>query len=540
MTDSAEPSRAVHGFKWFLVVLAIVSSLGLYALDNTIVANIVPDIIQDLGQAEQLAWLSVGFTAGGLCLLLPLGKIFALFDPKYVYLASGLLFFVGSTLCGAARNMNTMIVGRVVAGIGGNGLYMGSVTLLSLNTSPRERPMYLSINGFIWGVGTVLGPILGGLFASAGAGGWRWAFYINLCAGAVFAPIWIFLLPSASPADKPSKRARAARLDWLGTIFILASMLPLVLAVNFGGRLFSWSSAASIVLFVLAAVFLVVFAVQQHFSLTTNERDRLFPMHFMTNGHAVLLAVIAAACDVYTFVTIYYIPLYFQFTRGDDALQSGVRLLPYIALLSAAMLANGAFMAKVGHYKAWYVVGSALALPATVLLSRVTIDTPTRNIYGFEVLLGLGSGAYVQAGYAVLFSILEPKDMAFGTSFMMLAQLCGITFGLAIASAIYVNDAVSSIAIVLPNLSSEQVQHAIEGAAGELFSGLDESSRTALSNALVNSLRKTFIPCYAAAALCLVLSIILPMHASSPSDSESALTDKDAGRVKEADKSESQ
>jgi MFS family permease len=174
-------SRALE--QWFLVVLAIVSSLGLYALDNTIVANIVPVIIQDLGQAEQLAWLSVGFTAGGLCLLLPLGKLYSLYDPKYVYLTSGLLFFVGSALCGAAHNMNTMIVGRVIAGIGGNGLYMGSVTLLSLNTSSRERPVYLSLNGLIWGVGTVLGPILGGLFERIGAGGWRWAFYINLCAG---------------------------------------------------------------------------------------------------------------------------------------------------------------------------------------------------------------------------------------------------------------------------------------------------------------------------------------------------------------------
>jgi hypothetical protein len=149
-------------------------------------------------------------------------------------------------------------------------------------------------------------------------------------------------------------------------------MIPLVLAVDFGGRLFSWSSAASIVLFVLAAVFLAVFALQQHFSFTTNERDRLFPMHFLTNRHAVLLAVIAAACDVFTFVPIYYIPLYFQFTRGDDALTSGVRLLPYIALLSAAMLANGAFMSKFGHYKAWYVGGSALALIGTVLLCKST------------------------------------------------------------------------------------------------------------------------------------------------------------------------
>ena len=350
-----------------MVVLAIVSSLGLYALDNTIVANIVPAIVADLGHAEQLAWLSVGFTAGGLCLLLPLGKVYALFDPKWVYIVSAVLFLAGSALCGAAPTMNAMIVGRIIAGIGGNGLYMGSVTLLSLNTSSRERPMYLSLNGLVWGVGTVIGPILGGLFERAS---WRWSFYINLCAGAIFGPIWLFLLPSASSQDKPSRRSRYAKLDWLGTILIVVALMPLVLAVNFGGRLFDWSSPVSIVLFVIAGVFLVVFGLQQFFNFRTNDRDRLFPVHLMTNSAAVLLATLAAACDVFTFVPIYYIPLYFQFTRGDDALMSGVRLLPYIALLSATMLANGAFMSRVGHYKAWYVGGSALGLIATVLLCK--------------------------------------------------------------------------------------------------------------------------------------------------------------------------
>jgi hypothetical protein len=118
-------------------------------------------------------------------------------------------------------------------------------------------------------------------------------------------------------------------------------------------------------------------------------------------------------------------------------------------------------------------------------------DTPTGNIYGYEVLLGIGSGAFVQAGYAVLFSFLDPSDMAFGTSFMMLAQLCGITFGLAISSAIFVNDASSSIRTVLPGLSDHDIQSAIEGAAGELFKSLNPQDQAMLSNALVLSLRKT-------------------------------------------------
>jgi MFS family permease len=226
-------------------------------------------------------------------------------------------------------------------------------------------------------LGTVLGPIVGGAFEKVT---WRWAFYINLCIGGLWAPVWLFLLPSTKRKPGIPFRTKLASFDFLGTVLVVGALLPLVLAINFGGTLFSWNSGASIALFVISGLLTIIFLLQQGFTVATNPTDRLFPIHFLKNKDAVLLAIIAAASDVTTFVPIYYIPLYFQFVRGDDSIHSAVRLLPYITFLSATILANGYAMGKFGYVKPWYVVGSALALIGSALLCKWQVSVVTDGI----------------------------------------------------------------------------------------------------------------------------------------------------------------
>jgi MFS family permease len=145
-------------------VIATLISVFLYALDNTVVADIVPAIVNDFDRVSDLPWLSVGFALGG--------KLFGLCDAKWLYITCVVIFMAASALCGAAPNMDAEIVGRVLAGAGGNGMYLGVLTLLSVNTSDTERPVYLSLVGVFFGVGTVLGPIIGGGFEKYT---WRWA-----------------------------------------------------------------------------------------------------------------------------------------------------------------------------------------------------------------------------------------------------------------------------------------------------------------------------------------------------------------------------
>jgi hypothetical protein len=145
--------RDVHGWKWVLVVLSIFSSIFLFSLDNTVVADVQPVIVETLGEVDKLPWLSVGFLLGAASTNLIWGKIYSQFNGKWAYLGCVLFFEVGSAICGGANDMNTLIIGRVLCGVSGSGMYVGVMTLLSVTTTIQERPMYVGATGLMWGIG---------------------------------------------------------------------------------------------------------------------------------------------------------------------------------------------------------------------------------------------------------------------------------------------------------------------------------------------------------------------------------------------------
>lgn len=143
------------------------------------------------------------------------------------------------------------------------------------------------------------------------------------------------------------------------------------MAINFGNALYAWNSPQIIVLFCLSAVSLAVFSAQQKYTWFTTKEERMFPCHLLRIKEANLLFVAAAGCNAAGFLPIYYIPVYFQFSRGDNALEAAVRLLPLIIVLSATIMGNGYLMRKLGYYQPWYLVGGALALAGNVLLCKL-------------------------------------------------------------------------------------------------------------------------------------------------------------------------
>ena len=189
--------------------------------------------------------------------------------------------------------------------------------------------------------------------------------------GGLFAPIYIFLLPSFDPQPKSvSLKQRAAGFDYTGVVLSIGAMVSLILAINFGGVLYAWSSGRIIALFVVSGILWIVFGVQQTLAIFTSRDMRMFPTHLLKNKEAVLLFIASAAGYAACFIPIFYIPVYFQFSRGDTALESAVRLLPYIMFLSATILLNGFLMSKLGYYMPWYAIGSVLALAGSILLCK--------------------------------------------------------------------------------------------------------------------------------------------------------------------------
>ncbi|KAJ3497686.1 hypothetical protein NLG97_g1721 [Lecanicillium saksenae] len=516
--DSTEPTsehsandekhRSIHGTKWTLVVVSLLASFLLYALDTTIVATIQPAIVGTFGHVDLVPWLAVSFSLASAVSTLIWSKSFGLFSAKKLFLGATALFMGASALCGGAPTINAFIVGRALAGIGGTGMYMGLLTILSVNTSDVERPRYLSLTGFWWGIGTVLGPVVGGAFAQSAAT-WRWAFYLNPCVGGAVAPIYFLILPDYKPVPDTSLRARLARLDFLGSLLSAGLFLSIMMAMNFGGVLWPWGSGQSIALFVLAGVLFLLFCVQQSNCFLTSPGNRLFPMHFFRNYEMVILFATMMFAAFGTFITIYYLPLYFQFTRGATALQTSVHILPYIMFLSASVLINGDFMSKTGYYFPWYIFGSALQVIGGALLYSADETTSNAKIYGYTILLGVGVGSYCQAGFPVAQVKVAAVDIAYSVGFMTVAQMLGIALGTGLSGAVFVNKAHHGLRQLFPSASSEEISSAVSGVGSDLIDKASKELATASIHVIALAIQDALIPIFVTGAMAFLCSLTM-------------------------------
>ncbi|TGO39153.1 hypothetical protein BHYA_0059g00170 [Botrytis hyacinthi] len=507
--EDAPPVRDITGWRWALVVAAILSSSFLFALDNTIVAVVQADIVVTFNDVSKLSWLSVGFLIGAASTNLVWGKIFGQFNAKWTYIISIIIFEAGSALCGGAPNMPALIVGRALCGFGGSGAYVGVMTLLAASTTIHERPLYIGGTGMTWGVGTVLGPIIGGAFTDSSAG-WRWAFYINLCIGAACAPVYLFLLPNYDPRPGVPLLHRAKEVDYLGGILIIGAFVSGVMAVSFGGVTYPWNSGKIVGLFVCSGILFIIFGIQQVFTIFTTTSRRIFPIEFLKSRTMLILFAMTSAGGTAIFIPIYMIPIFFQFARNDSALEAGVRLLPFIILMIFAIISNGAILSAYGYYMPWYTAGGVFVLIGGALMfADVTPDTSIAKIYGFTILIGFGVGLFAQASFSVAQAVVAEELVSSAVGFITCAQVGGVTIALAIANSVFLNGSQEKIQAILPDLPAAEIQQAIAGAGSEFVKNLTEIQQKEVIQAIVESMSKTYAMVITAGALTVVLSLLM-------------------------------
>lgn len=234
------------------------------------------------------------------------GQVYGQFDAKWVFITCIVIFEAGSALCGAAPNIAALIAGRTICGIGGSGMYSGVLTLLSITTTEQERALYMGIPGLTWGAGTVLGPVIGGAFAVSSAT-WRFGFYINLFIGALFAPVYLFLVPSKDPQPGAHVWTRLQNIDLVGFLLLAGTTTTLILAMCFGGLTYGWSSPQIIALFVVFGVLLMLFVGQQVFGRLAKQH--VFPLAMMKNWNVLIIFLNETCSSTACFLPCYFIPL---------------------------------------------------------------------------------------------------------------------------------------------------------------------------------------------------------------------------------------
>jgi MFS family permease len=382
------------------------------------------------------------------------------------------------------------------------------MTLISATTTTAERSMYVSLTGISWGLGTVLGPIIGGAFAQSSVG-WRWGFYINLFVGAACTPAWLFLIPSKDPRPGIPFRMRAAEIDYAGITLQAGMLSALLLAVNLGGVTFPWDSGRIIALFVVSGVLLITLGVQQVWHIFTTEERRIIPVQFFRSRTVLILFCCTAANGALTFVPTYMIPLFFQFTRTDGPMDAGVRLIPFIVVLIVFILGNGVIVSKLGYYMPLYLVGGSLVVIGAALMYMIDQDDSESRVYGFTVIIGAGTGMFSQVAFSVAQAVVDNANIAPAIGFITLAQFVGITLSLALANAILLNEGQSEIQGLLPNVPLADIQGAILGARSDLVRSLAPDVQRRVLGAIVSAIDKTYILVMVGGALTIALSLVM-------------------------------
>ncbi|KAK2596506.1 hypothetical protein N8I77_013393 [Diaporthe amygdali] len=504
-----ESPRTVTGLKWFFAYSSILSTVLLFALDGTIVADIQPSIVEAFNNVDLLPWIGVAFTLGSVSIL-PLGKAFGVFNVKWLFIGCVVGFEVGSAICGAAPNMQAMIIGRVIQGVTGSGVYSGGLTYIALTTTTRERPLYFSGVVAMWGAGSVLGPVIGGAFAESSAT-WRWAFYINLVVAAVFAPAFFFCLPNIQPLDLPLLE-RARSLDWLGILIFEGGVACYAMALTFGGVVYGFASGQEIALWTMTGVLLIAFSSVTYFHPGVPADKTLYPAHFLSSLKLNILQFNLFVASGSMMMTVYYVPLFFQFTRGDNALDAGVRLLPPIAMIIFFSVLNGTFMPKYGYYTPWYIFGNAALLAGSALMFTIDSSTSESRIYGYTILLGVGIGSTLTAGIAVAQALVPKSDVNNAVGFMTCAQNLGnITF-LGVAGSLYQNFSLRELGSLFKNMPRTDILGLTTGISSSVYQALDEHDRGLVIDQVTVSIRNVFAIAMVGSAMGFLASIMLGRH----------------------------
>ena len=363
-----------------------------------------------------------------------------------------------------------------------------------------------------------LGPPLGGAFAVPAAG-WRWSFYTNLILVGVTFPVFLSMLPSHRPLNAPASLwARACRIDIVGSLLFAGALCTGIMAISFGGALYSWKSGAIIGLLCCSGLLWIMFGIQQTTTTFTTGGRRILPFHILHSWEMWILITQTGCSISMLFITIFYIPLYFQFVRGESAIQSAIHLLPFLFTSVSAMLISGRLITNFGYYKLWFIAGSSLALIMSVCLYNTELETSHGVIYAFLILGGVGTGLYAMNAAPIMSAIVAKEHAAdAGTVFGCVDTISG-AIAVAVANSIFINRATGSIQKLLPGTPRATVQNAIAGIGADFTKQLPPALRLAVLQAALDAMKDAWMQMMATATLSLVLSLFLRNKKLSESD----------------------
>jgi EmrB/QacA subfamily drug resistance transporter len=474
--------RAVFGALFLVLLLA--------ALDQTIVSTALPTIVGELGGLTHLSWVVTAYLLSSTVVGPLYGKLGDLYGRKIVLQIAVVIFLAGSALCGLAQDMMQLVAFRALQGIGGGGLIVTTIAIISDIIPPRERGRYQGFFGATFGVATIIGPLLGGFFVDQLS--WRWIFYVNLPTGALALGVIASVLPS------PTAR-RSHQIDYAGAVLLTLALSALVMFTSLGGTSFAWSSPVILSLMAGALVAAVAFIFAEWRAV-----EPILPLELFRNRNFSVSSTVGFIVGVALFGSVTYLPIYLQVVKGETPTASGLQLMPMMLGMLVTSIVSGRIISRWGRYKPFPIAGTAIMTLGLVLVSRLSVKGSVWQMSLDASVLGLGMGMVMQVLVLAVQNSVDYKHLGVATSGTMLFRSIGGAIGVSLFGAIFANGLARGLHGVTS--SGADIMSAVNPMA---LQALSPAARAPYVQAVMGALHPVFLLAVTVAALGFVLTWLL-------------------------------
>jgi EmrB/QacA subfamily drug resistance transporter len=478
--EPAAPPQSVA-----LIIGSVAVTLLLASLGQTIVSTALPVIVGQLGGLDHLTWVVIAYLLSSTVVAPIYGKLGDLFGRKIVLQAAIIIFLIGAVLSAMATSMTMLILARVVQGLGGGGLMVVAMTVVADIIPPRQRGKVQGIFGAVFGVATVVGPLLGGFIVEHAS--WQWIFLINL-------PLGALALGVIAVALKPRPDRVAHKVDYMGFVLLSGALTAFVLATSLGGNTYPWMSPQIIGLMIAAVVMLVLFI--------TNEArvpEPVLPLGLFRNNTFVVSNAVGFLVGMAMFGSITFLPMYLQLAKGVSPTESALALVPMMIGLIGASTLSGFIMTRTGRYKLLPTISTAILVVGLLLLATMQLDTPNTQVAVYMFLVGLGIGPVNSVSITATQNAVPHSMVGVATAGTTLFRQIGGSIGVSVFGAIFTAGLAARLGGVMPS-----------GAfSAEAVAAMPEAARVQVLEGFAAALHPVFFTASAAAALAFLLSLLL-------------------------------
>lgn len=461
-----------------LLFVGLMLSMLLAALNQMILSTALPTIVGELNGVDQMLWVITAYILAATIVMPIYGKIGDLIGRKNLLLIAIAIFMAGSIVGGLAPNMEWLIAGRAVQGLGGGGLMILSQAIIADVVPARERGKYMGAMGGVFAFASVAGPLLGGWFTEGP--GWRWMFWINMPLGVLAIVVVLFFL------HLPARERSHPHVDVAGMVLLAIATTSLVLVGTWGGTQYPWISVTILGLLALAVVTAVLFV-----AVERRAKEPILPMNLFRERNFILTTSGGLLIGVTMFGAIGYLPTYLQMVTGASATNAGLLMIPMMGALILTSTGSGILVSRTGRYKWMPIVGSLAVTVALLLLSTITPTTPVWLICAFIAIMGAGLGFSMQILVLIVQNTFPNRVVGTATASNNYFRQIGATLGSAVVGSLFTARVAELLRERLPSGGA-----ALEGGANSLTPELVSALPEALRSPVIQSYNDALTPLF--------------------------------------------